>query len=372
MEYKNQIYISIGSNKGNRLEYLQRALALISLNGIEIDRLSSIYETPSWGFKSNSFYNACIKINTLLSPHQLLKVLLEIESQLGRLRNSNVGYNSRVIDLDILFYDDLIISDFELILPHPKLHLRNFVLAPLKEIAPKYEHPELKKNIILLLQSSPDNTICKSLKFSIWSPPIFDTFPYIAIEGNIGIGKTTLAQKIATRYNTELLTETFTNNFYLKDFYKNPKKFALAVETFFLKDRIQQASTFWKKRKPLVVADYSILKSLVFAGQNLKVADFKKYKQFFDISINKEEHPNLLVYLNAEISQLESQIKKRGRDFEKDIKKTYLKKIENGYKELIKSDLPFPVISVSVKEKNFEMNEEDFQKILFSIYKASF
>jgi 2-amino-4-hydroxy-6-hydroxymethyldihydropteridine diphosphokinase len=372
MDYKNQIYISIGSNKGNRLEYLQRALALISLNNIEIDRLSSIYETSSWGFKSNSFYNACVKINTLLSPHQLLKVLLEIESQLGRLRNPKAGYNSRTIDLDILFYGDLIISDFELILPHPKLHLRNFVLAPLKEIAPKCEHPLLKKNISLLLQSSPDNAICKPLKFSIWSPPLFDAFPYIVIEGNIGIGKTTLAKKIATRYDAELLTEAFSKNFHLKDFYKNPKKFALAVETFFLKDRIQQASAFWEKRKSLVVADYSIYKSLVFAGQNLEVADFKKYKQVFDISINKQEHPNLLVYLHAEISQLESQIKKRGRDFEKDIKKSYLKKIENGYHELIKSDLPFPVISVCVTKKNFEINEEDFQKILFSIYKASF
>ena len=106
---QNDIIISLGTNLGNREENLYRAISLLENESITIIEISSVYETTSWGFKGNSFYNACARINTFLSPNELLKELLKVEEILGRKRNKKNGYQDRLIDLDILFYGDEII-----------------------------------------------------------------------------------------------------------------------------------------------------------------------------------------------------------------------------------------------------------------------
>lgn len=368
----HQALISLGSNLGNRLEWLLKALVLMEKESIKIKSLSSLYETPAWGFKSSPFFNACAMIETHLSPEELLAIFFQIEAQLGRLRKTRQGYTARQIDLDLLFYEDFVMSTENLILPHPRLHLRNFVLKPLEEIVPHWVHPIFKQSISKLLIQSPDPDVIEKLPFQKWSPPIFDTFPFLIIEGNIGVGKTTLAQKIASNYKLPLLKEAFAINPYLEKFYADPATFALAVEQFFLADRIKQTQTFWSQNGDRIISDYNIQKCLIFARYNLNEADFKRYKKHFDEAYLSQKLPDLMVYLHTDIESLQTQIKKRGRPYEQQIKNEYLVQIEKGYQTLIQSDLPYPVVSISTKDLDFQHSEAEYQRLLRLLFQATF
>ncbi|NCC71891.1 MAG: 2-amino-4-hydroxy-6-hydroxymethyldihydropteridine diphosphokinase [Sphingobacteriia bacterium] len=141
-------YLQLGSNLGNKAFQLQSACTMISSQAGIISKYSSIYVTEPWGFTTkNLFFNQVIEVRTNLSAHNLLSSLLNIEHSLGRKRNNIYGYSSRIIDLDILFYEDMVINTPDLILPHPLLHKRRFVLEPLNEIAPDLLHPILGKTI---------------------------------------------------------------------------------------------------------------------------------------------------------------------------------------------------------------------------------
>ncbi len=146
-------YLSLGSNLGDRVGFVQQATSLLSGDEkIKIVSTSSFYETEPWNFKTdNWFVNAVLIISTTYYPEELLKVCRRVENQLGRKRNDESGYNDRTIDIDILFYDDKIIDEREngidLIIPHPHAHERAFVLVPMLEVAPAYVHPVLKKTI---------------------------------------------------------------------------------------------------------------------------------------------------------------------------------------------------------------------------------
>ena len=145
-----KIYLSIGSNKGNRYSFIKEALRLIRKDIGKVILMSKIYETKSWGFKSDDFLNICIMIKSDLLPAELLNKLKNIEHKIGRIGNSN-EISAREIDIDILFYSDKIVDHKDLIIPHPRLHLRNFVLYPLNEIASDFVHPILIKPISELL-----------------------------------------------------------------------------------------------------------------------------------------------------------------------------------------------------------------------------
>ena len=369
---EKHIFISLGSNLGNRLDNLTKALILLEAEDIKVLVISPIYETLPWGFESTSFYNACAELETTMTPEHLIKTLLKVEEKLGRVRNSEDGYSARIIDLDILSFDDLIINSSLLTLPHPRLHLRNFVLVPLSQIAPSWRHPILKKSISTLIHESPDKALCNPFPLSFWTPEIFEDSAFIAIEGNIGVGKTTLAKKISDRYQVPILLEGYADNPYLKLFYNEPEKYALDVETFFLHDRLKQVDNFWSQNTGPAVADYMLYKSLVFAAQNLDSETFKKYKASFLKCINKQKSPSILVFLTAEVPYLQNQIKKRGRSYEQNIEDAYLKKIEIGYKKILETELPFLVLKIDAATYDFKESEQGFQHLLRKIYSAKF
>jgi 2-amino-4-hydroxy-6-hydroxymethyldihydropteridine diphosphokinase len=128
-----------------------------------IEKESSVYETAPWGFESKqNFLNQVVVIRTSQLPKEVLKLCLEIEDELGRQRKSN-HYESRTMDIDILFYDDDIIKENNLLIPHPKLHERRFTLEPLVEIAPDYIHPEIKKSLHAILLECKDNGVVLKL-----------------------------------------------------------------------------------------------------------------------------------------------------------------------------------------------------------------
>ena len=153
-----QVFISVGSNSGNRLYYLREALHQLEGEGLSIAEISSVYESEPWGFEDPvHFLNICFSCHTLLNPPALMKHLLDAEEVLGRVREKEPGYRSRTLDLDILFWDDLHIYSPDLQIPHPRAHLRRFVLAPMAEIAPDFIHPEYGKNMATLLAECPDH-----------------------------------------------------------------------------------------------------------------------------------------------------------------------------------------------------------------------
>ena len=143
-------YLSIGSNLGNREENCEKAISHLAKKGIKVLKRSSFYETEPWGKKDQrKFINMAVETETVLAPTELLKTLKAIETELGR--QKNIQWGPRIIDLDILFYDDLILKTHDLEIPHPLIQDRGFVLKPLSEIAPEKMHPVLKKNIKTLL-----------------------------------------------------------------------------------------------------------------------------------------------------------------------------------------------------------------------------
>jgi len=142
----SKVYLSIGSNKGNRSVLINKAIDEIEKKvGIIISR-SSIYQSKSWGFDSNDFYNLSLLIDTDIEPKSLLINLKKIEKSMGR-EDIDGSYSDRFIDIDILFYDNIIIDSEDLKIPHPKIEIRKFVLVPMLEIADDYVHPILNKTI---------------------------------------------------------------------------------------------------------------------------------------------------------------------------------------------------------------------------------
>lgn len=150
------VFLGIGTNMGMRESNLDNALEKIEEYIGPVIKSSAIYETEPWGFRAKGeFLNIVVKIQTELSPHDLLDKILNIETLLGRIRKKK-RYSSRVIDIDILLYDDIIIHEPDLKIPHPLLHERKFVLVPLCEIAPDMIHPVLKKSFSSLLEICED------------------------------------------------------------------------------------------------------------------------------------------------------------------------------------------------------------------------
>lgn len=159
-----KVYFSIGSNLGDREFNIEDALERIVENVGIVTRSSSFYETEPWGFQTDEqFLNIAAVAETDLNPGDLIEITKKIENRMGRIRDEKVHYTSRIIDIDILLYDDIIINTENLKIPHPLMHERNFVLAPLNEIAPDALHPVFDKTVSELFSSCSDTGEVKSL-----------------------------------------------------------------------------------------------------------------------------------------------------------------------------------------------------------------
>lgn len=143
------VYLSLGSNKGDRVGYIQQANSLLNgFESINVVQSSSLYETEPWGVESeNWFVNAVVQVRTSLSPRLLLAQCQKVEALLGRNREQEGKYGDRNIDIDILFYDNLIMNEPDLVIPHKYMHERAFTLVPMLELAPEMIHPVFRKSM---------------------------------------------------------------------------------------------------------------------------------------------------------------------------------------------------------------------------------
>jgi deoxyguanosine kinase len=372
MKSQHQVVLSLGSNQGNRLENVERSLEMIHQEIGTIIKISKLYETPSWGFDSDAFYNCALVVHTFASAHKILEQILNIEKRLGRVRGDTLGYQSRIIDIDLITFDEEIIDTEDLQVPHPLMQNRRFVLLPMLDLNLDWMHPVLHKKIAELLKISPDESVCKiiqSLENPLDSIPL-EQFNYIAFEGNIGAGKTTLTTKIAEDFNAKTVLERFADNPFLPKFYEDQNRYAFPLEMSFLADRYKQLSddlAQFDLFKDFIVADYHIFKSLIFAKITLAEDEYRLYRTLFDIVYREMPKPDLYIYLYQNTERLLENIKKRGRSYEQNIPADYLDKINSGYLDYIKSQTDLNVLIIDVSDKDFVKNQEDYLYILNEI-----
>ena len=367
----NIVYISLGSNLGNRKQYLQRAIVAISRHIGRVKAVSSIYETPAWGFVSDPFYNVCIEVVTELVPEKCLEKLQEIEKKLGRVREpESTEYKPRTIDLDIIYYNSLVLEKENLHIPHNQLSNRRFVLVPLMDIIPNFVHPILNKTTEELLLFCEDNSLINKVKETLFIPKELDfseRLNYIVIEGNIGAGKTSLATLISDEFSGRLVLERYAENPFLAKFYENKERYGFALEMSFLTDRYQQVNEQLSNLElfsKFIISDYDIFKSLIFASVTLNKDEFSLYRKIFYILYKEIPKPDLYIYLLQNSEQLLKNIQKRGRSYEKQIPKSYLDDIQHSYLNFLKNNTSMNILFIDVSELDFVENLEDYYYIL--------
>lgn len=192
-------------------------------------------------------------------------------------------------------------------------------------------------------------------------------YNFIAIEGNIGAGKTTLAKRLADEFNAKLILERFEDNSFLPKFYEQPEIYAFPLEMSFLADRYQQLKdqlAMQELFRSLTISDYLIDKSLIFARNNLKPDEFSLYSRLFHIISAFLPRPDLLIYLYLDIPHLQENIRIRGRDYEQLIRPEYLEKIQMGYLNHFRSLSRLPVLIIDTNQVDFMESDRDYYSLL--------
>ena len=332
-----KVYIALGSNKGDRLKHLQDAVNLIFRDVGKVNSISRVYNTPALGFEKNAsaedFLNACVYIETRFSAEDVMQKLLNIENELGRTRD----------------------------------------LSGVYDLAPNSMHRKLGKSVLELLESCQDDSDIEPIVIGLRNPMKefgFGDYNYIAIEGNIGAGKTSLVHQISNDFNAKLILERFEDNPFLPKFYKEPQRYAFTLEMSFLADRYQQISDDLSQLdlfKDFIVSDYDIYKSLIFSKITLPEDEFKLYRKLFYLMYKDIAKPDLYVYLYQNTDRLQDNIKKRGRDYEQNIEKDYLEKINLGYLEFLKNKKELNVKIIDISDRDFVENRADYIWVLGEI-----
>ena len=339
-------YIGIGSNEGDRLLYLQKALFSISDQLGIIQSVSSVYESPALGFEGDNFLNACLELESTFTPERLLQACLELEKSFGRIRVEK-GYANRPLDIDLLMGP----TEFKkpsLELPHPRMNNRRFVIEPLCEIAPHLEIANQSiKEVKKILEKDQSQPIIKSKTGLLRSKKeLWHTSKNVVLEGCIGVGKSTLCKAIAERYELSSRYERFDENPYLESFYKDPKAYALPVELHFLLDRFDALKT--SQAAEGLISDYHLSKSLLFAKNNLNEIDFELFNRYYRWGERLLKAPGLYVLLKNNLDRILENIKKRGRSYEQNIDPEYLKSITKGYQNFIRRQKRWNILVIDL------------------------
>lgn len=189
---------------------------------------------------------------------------------------------------------------------------------------------------------------------------------YIAIEGNIGAGKTSLSHLLATDWDCRLVLEQFTDNPFLPLFYKNPERYAFQVELFFMTERYKQLQEQFANQNLFnqqIIGDYFFLKTLLFAKKNLFAEEYRLFHQLFQTLNSHAPTPDILVYLHRPVSALQKNILKRGRSMENTIEDSYLEKLQSAYFDYFKTAAEFPILVLNLSDIDFINNPVVYNRI---------
>lgn len=189
-------------------------------------------------------------------------------------------------------------------------------------------------------------------------------YRYIAIEGNIGAGKTTLSKELSNRWNARLVLEQFEDNPFLASFYKDPDKYAFPLEMSFLAERYQQLTRQIHQTELFaerILADYAPFKSLIFAGKTLDHAEYSVYKKMHQLLYAQVPNPDLIIFIHQPMEQLMKNISKRGRSYESEISEQYLRDVESGYFDFFRSRQDLTTLVIEPKTDNYAYDESFHQ-----------
>ena len=337
---EHTVYIGLGSNLGDTHENLQNAISKMRVfadaGSVES---SSLYETkPLGGTDQPFFLNAVAKIQTTLSCRALFQRLQGIERAMGRQRDKQWG--PRTIDLDLLLYDEQIVDEPDLKIPHPQMHLRSFVLKGLCELASDVVHPQLGRTMLELA-----GRLNGADFFTDPERPQF-----ISIAGNIGIGKTTLAAGLAERLNAKFVSEKYDDNPYLPQVYAGKTELALDSELFFLSSSASQLRRDELSLSCRYVSDYVFDKALIYASNWLDESDLEVYRKHYESVNESVSAPALVIYLHDTVQNCLERIHKRNRPYEQRIEPSFLEHLADGYDRLYTGYENCPVIRLAPEQ----------------------
>lgn len=329
-------YIGLGSNLGDRQRVIGDALKSLGHNGhIEVGRVSKLKETaPLEGSGQPHYLNGVAEIHTILSPAALLDVLLSTEEILGRIRRGQWG--PRTIDLDLLLYGDQIIQRTNLIVPHPQLHLRSFVLDGLCELNDQLVHPLLDVPLFDLF------TRLNGHDFSL-SPLVPQL---ISVAGPIGVGKTTLVKRLAEALGAETFMEPYETNPFLPDVYAGKTELALDSQLYFLVHRAQQLDPTVLSPEDVFLTDYVFEKELIYARRLLGPDQLELYERLYQPFFERVAKPVLVIHLQDSPANCLERIHRRNRPYEQEISLDFLESLEEDYEQLFSDWSCSPVLQL--------------------------
>ena len=330
-------YIGLGTNLGERKHFIDEAAALLGqTHETEVVKTTEPVETIPLGHLNQPPYlNAVVHLKTNLSASNLHKRLIEIEDALERKRGKK--WASRNIDLDLLLFGNEIIKTDRLIVPHPQMHLRSFVLTELCKINPKLVHPVLNETVdVLASRLNGDNYA-----------PLSDKSWLVSIAGNIGAGKTTLTKKLAASLYCRSIFEAYDKNPFLPKVYAGNKDLALSSQLFFLTSRVEQLNPSIKEKNTPLVTDYVFQKELIYANLLLSKEQQSLYNKIYSQVEPCVVRPSLVLWLTDSPQVCLERIHSRNRPYEQQIQLSFLQAIDSGYKEMLAGWKISPVIALN-------------------------
>ena len=334
------VYIGLGSNLGDRKINIDSAVqCLADTEWIEVVRVSDIIETAPLASTSQPKYlNAVVKIRTDLGAIQLRKRIVEIEAALGRVRRGK--WWPRTIDLDILLFGGQVMDTAELTIPHTQMHLRSFVLEGLCQLDAGLVHPVLGVSVgeLKARLNGGDFTLDA------------DKPQLISIAGIIGVGKTTLAQKLAGYFNAEVLLEPYDANPFLPDVYAGNKELALDSQLFFLVHRFKQLDPSSLAKVRMSISDYVFEKELIYARRLLEAQQLALYEEIYPPFAAKVAAPVLVIYMRDPAAKCLERIHSRNRPYEQRIKLPFLESLGADYDRLLEQWNRCPIIRISTSQ----------------------
>jgi len=333
-------YIGLGSNLGNRQDHINRALKMLAeVSDIEVARASELIETtPLAQAQQHKYLNAVAELRTTLSPDDLHKTLVNIETALGRIRQEK--WSSRTIDLDILLFGQEVIDSPHLTIPHPQMHLRSFVLKGLAALNGDLLHPVIKESV---------NELASRLNgCDFVSNPALPQL--VSIAGVIGVGKTTLTKKLSNHLGCDVLLEPYDTNPFMPDVYAGKKELALDSQLYFLTARVEQLNHNTLKPGQIYISDYIFDKELIYSRETLTPEQLTLYEKIYEPSVRKVTLPVLVIYLNDSPQNCLVRIHKRNRPYEQKIELRFLETLSSDYGRLFADWKMCPVIRVPKSE----------------------